>query len=159
MGVAGSGKTTIGQRLATRFGWEFADGDDYHSPANVEKMRHGIPLTDEDRVPWLATLSQMIAGWIAAGKNAVLACSALKETYRQELRVGPEVHFVYLKAAPEVLAQRLRGRVGHYMKARMLESQLDVLEEPRDALVVDVSGTAEESAEKIVRGMGLAKTG
>lgn len=159
MGVAGSGKTTIGTRLAARFGWEFADGDDYHSPTNVEKMRNGIPLTDEDRAPWLATLRRTIEGWIGAGKNTVLACSALKETYRQELQVGPEVRFVYLKAAPEVFAMRLRGRAGHYMKPGMLESQLETLEEPKDALVVDVSGTVEESVGAIVRGMGLARFG
>lgn len=159
MGVAGSGKTTIGTRLAKRFGWRFADADDYHSAGNVEKMRHGIPLTDADRAPWLATLRELIEGWMAAGSSAVLACSALKESYREELRVGPEVRFVYLKAAPEVLAKRLRVRAGHYMKAGMLESQLEALEEPPDALVVDVSGTIEESVGKIVRGIGLPQTG
>lgn len=158
MGVAGSGKTTIGTRLSTQFGWEFADADDYHSAANVKKMRNGIPLTDADRAPWLATLRGMIEGWIRAGKSAVLACSALKEEYRGELRVGPEVRFVYLKAAPAVLAERLRARAAHYMKAGMLESQLETLEEPRDALAVDVSGTVEESVGAIVRGMGLART-
>ena len=159
MGVAGSGKTTIGTQLAARFGWEFADADAYHSPTNVEKMRNGIPLTDEDRAPWLATLRRMIEGWIGAGTNAALACSALKQTYRQELQVGPQVRFVYLKAAPEVLAMRLRGRAGHYMKAGMLESQLETLEEPKDALVVDVSGTVDDSVGAIVRGMQLERLG
>jgi len=159
MGVAGSGKTTIGTRLAKGFGWRFADADDYHSAGNVEKMRQGIPLTDADRAPWLATLRQLIEGWMAAGSSAVLACSALKESYREELRVGREVRFVYLKAAPEVLAKRLRVRAGHYMKAGMLESQLEALEEPPDALVVDVSGTIEESVGKIVRGIGFPQTG
>jgi len=159
MGVAGSGKTTIGTRLAKGLGWRFADADDYHSAGNVEKMRQGIPLTDGDRAPWLATLRQLIEGWMAAGSSAVLACSALKESYREELRVGREVRFVYLKAAPEVLAKRLRVRAGHYMKAGMLESQLEALEEPPDALVVDVSGTIEESVGKIVRGIGFPQTG
>jgi carbohydrate kinase (thermoresistant glucokinase family) len=91
MGVSGSGKTTVGRLLASELGWEFADGDDYHPAANVEKMRNGIPLTDADRAPWLETLRALIAGWIAAGKNAVLACSALKRAYRQSLRVAPGV--------------------------------------------------------------------
>src|SRR5215831_14473015 len=132
MGVAGSGKTTIGTRLSRQFGWEFADADDYHSAGNVAKMRNGIPLTDADRAPWLATLRGMIEEWIRGGKSAVLACSALKEEYRDELRVGREVRFVYLKAAPAVLAERLRAWAAHYMKAGMLESQLETLEEPRD---------------------------
>ena len=156
MGVAGSGKTTIGTQLAARFGWEFADADAYHSPTNVEKMRNGIPLTDEDRAPWLATLRRMIEGWIGAGMNAALACSALKQTYRQELQVGPQVRFVYLKAAPEVLAMRLRGRAGHYMKENMLKSQFATLEVPQDALTVDVSGTIEDSVRKVREQLKLA---
>src|ERR1035438_10634917 len=96
MGVAGAGKTTVGQLLASKLGWDFADADDYHSATSIEKMRNGIPLTDADRAPWLEALRALISGWIGAGKNAVLACSALKRTYRDQLRVGPEVCLVYL---------------------------------------------------------------
>src|ERR1700724_300293 len=103
MGVSGSGKTTVGQLLASQLGWEFADGDDYHPAANVEKMRNGIPLTDAARAPWLETLRARIAGWIAAKKNAVLACSALKRAYRERLRIGREVRVVYLRGTPELL--------------------------------------------------------
>src|SRR5271154_2729799 len=138
MGVAGSGKTTVGKLLASQLGWEFADGDDYHSAANVEKMRSGIPLTDADRAPWLETLRALINGWIAAGTNAVLACSALKELYRETLQVGPEVRLVYLKGTPELLRQRLHARTGHYMTEGMLQSQLAALEEPENAVVVGV---------------------
>src|SRR5260221_1798531 len=138
MGVSGSGKTTGGELLAAGLGWEFADRDDFHPPANVEKMRNGIPLTGADRALWLETLRALIAGWIAAGKNVVLACSALKRAYRESLRVGPEVQVVYLRGTSQVLQQRLRARVGHFMTERMLEGQLAALEEPEDAAVVDV---------------------
>jgi gluconokinase len=155
MGVSGSGKTTVGQLLASQLGWEFADGDDYHTAANVEKMRNGIPLTDADRAPWLETLRALIAGWIAAGKNAVLACSALKRADREILRVAPEVQVVYLKGTPQLLRQRLRSRVGHFMTERMLESQLAALEEPEDAVVVDVDQSPAEIVAKIRAGLGL----
>ena len=155
MGVSGSGKTTVGQLLASELEWEFADGDDYHPAANVEKMRNGIPLTDADRAPWLETLRALINGWIAAGKNAVLACSALKRAYRESLRVAPEVQVVYLKGTPELLRQRLRGRVGHFMTERMLESQLAALEEPEDAVVVEVDRTSEEIVAEILARLGL----
>jgi carbohydrate kinase (thermoresistant glucokinase family) len=100
MGVSGAGKTAVGQLLAQQLKWEFADADDYHSAINIEKMRQGIPLTDSDRAPWLETLRALITTWIATGKNAVLACSALKRTYREELRIAPEVQVVYLKGPP-----------------------------------------------------------
>jgi gluconokinase len=136
MGVSGAGKTTIGELLASDLRWQFADADDYHSAANIEKMRNGIPLTDADRAPWLETLRSLIASWIAAKTNAVVGCSALKQAYREILEVSPEVHTVYLKATPEVLAQRLRARQ-HFMTERMLQSQLATLEEPGDAIVIN----------------------
>lgn len=138
MGVSGSGKTTVGQLLATQLGWQFADADDYHSASNIEKMRTGIPLTDDDRAPWLAILHSMCAQWIATRKNAVLACSALKRAYREELRISPNVKFVYLKGSPQLLCERLHARTGHFMTERMLTSQLEALEEPEDALIVEV---------------------
>ncbi len=137
MGVAGAGKTTVGKLLAAQLGWEFADADDYHSAANVEKMRHGIPLTDSDRAPWLEALRTLISGWLTARKNAVLACSALKQSYRDILRVSPEVCIVYLRVSAEVLHQRLRERHGHFMTEAMLQSQLADLEEPKDAVIID----------------------
>jgi gluconokinase len=149
MGAAGAGKTTVGKLLALQLAWPFADGDDYHPPANLEKMRNGIPLTDSDRAPWLEILCSLIAGWIQEGKSAVLACSALKRAYRERLRVGPEVKFVYLKGDPLLLQTRLNARHGHYMTARMLESQLAALEEPQCSFVVDVGHSPEEIAAEI----------
>jgi len=155
MGVSGSGKTTVGQLLASQLGWEFADGDDYHPAANVEKLRNGIPLTDADRAPWLETLRALIAGWIAAGKNTVLACSALKRAYRESLQIGPEVRVVYLRGTPQLLRQRLRARVGHFMTERMLGSQLEALQEPEDSVVVDVDRLPAEIVGGILARLGL----
>ena len=147
MGVSGAGKTTVGTVLAAQLGWAFADGDDYHPAANAEKMRKGIPLTDADREPWLESLRSLIVAWMAAGKSAVLACSALKQAYRDRLIVGAAVRVVYLKADRELLRERLLLRRGHYMKEGMLESQIATLEEPADAIVLD----ARSSVEDIVR--------
>src|SRR6266478_6149108 len=156
MGVSGAGKTTIGRLLASELGWDFADADDYHPPANVEKMRSGIPLTDADRTPWLETLRTLIAGRIAAGKNTVLACSALKREYRQLLHVAPEVKVAYLKGTAEILRQRLRARRGHFMTEQMLDSQLAALEEPEDAVVVDGDRSPAEVVAEIRAGLALA---
>ena len=149
MGVSGAGKTTVGKLLASQLGWEFADGDDYHSAANVQKMRNGISLTDADRAPWLESLRALIGGWIASGKSGVLACSALKKEYRHRLVVSPEVHVVYLKVDRAVLRKRLLGRHGHYMKEGMLDSQIATLEEPEDAVVVDGGRSAEDVVREI----------
>jgi gluconokinase len=138
MGVSGAGKTTVGQLLASGLGWEFVDADDYHSLQNVQKMRRGIPLTDEDRAPWLEALRSLIADRIAAGQNAVLACSALKQAYREELQVTPEAKIVYLKGTVELLRQRLHERVGHFMTEPMLDSQLAALEAPADTVTVNI---------------------
>lgn len=155
MGVSGAGKTTVGQLLATQLAWEFADADDYHSAANIEKMRTGIPLTDADRAPWLETLRTLIAGWIAARKNAVLACSALKQAYRERLQISSEVRLVHLKGSPSLLHHRLHSRIGHYMTEPMLASQLAALEEPEHALVVDVNASPAEIAAKIRTSLAL----
>ena len=151
MGVSGAGKTTVGTMLASQLGWEFADADDYHPAANVEKMRNGIPLTDADREPWLESLRSLIAAWMAAGKSAVLACSALKQAYRDRLTVGESVRVVYLKADRELLRERLLLRRGHYMKEGMLESQIETLEEPANAIALDARSSVEEIVRAIRR--------
>jgi gluconokinase len=155
MGVSGTGKTTIGERLAEALGGEFAEGDAYHPPANVEKMRQGIPLDDADRQPWLETLGREIGNWLDAGRTVVLACSALKQSYRKVLRGDrPGVAFVYLKGDPALIRARLAGRRGHYMPPSLLESQLATLEEPKSALVVGIDGSPEEIVRQILTALG-----
>lgn len=152
MGPAGSGKTTIGKLLAAQFSWEFADGDDFHPPANVAKMSRGIPLTDEDRLPWLQSIRDAMQQWLAQGRNVVLACSALKRSYRDLLGIGSNtknIKLVYLKGSFDLLLERLHSRKGHYMKEQMLASQLADLEEPADAIIIDISKTAEEIVSEI----------
>ncbi len=149
MGIVGSGKTTIGSLLASNHGWKFADADDFHSPANKEKMRKGIGLTDADRAPWLRSLHDAIVEWTNAGESVVLACSALKESYRAELGVGPQVKFVYLKGSRELIRQRLRARHGHFASESILDSQLATLEEPKDAITVDVNRGPEDIVREI----------
>jgi gluconokinase len=144
MGVSGAGKTTVGKLLASELGWDFVDGDDYHPAANIEKMKNGIPLTDVDRAPWLETLRALIEDRIAKKQNMILACSALKRAYRSILQVTPEVKTVYLKGTAEILRQRLNARRGHYMSERMLDSQLQTLEPPDDATVINVDGPPAE---------------
>ena len=155
MGVSGAGKTTVGSLLAQELHWDFADADDFHSVANIEKMRAGIPLTDADRAPWLDTLRALVARWIAENKNAVLACSALKRSYRSLLQVDERVHFVYLKGDRDLFSQRLLDRPHHYMKQQMLDSQLLTLEPPLDAIVVDANATPESIASEIRRQLDL----
>ena len=155
MGVTGAGKTTVGNLLARQLGWESADADSFHSPANVEKIRRGIPLDDADRAPWLAALRQAIEGWVAAHKNVVLACSALKKSYRDELSVSDEVKFVYLKGSYDLIYQRLRGRHGHFASAKILASQFADLEEPDDAFTVDIDQSPEQIVAAIRQGLGL----
>jgi gluconokinase len=151
MGVSGTGKTTVGQLLAKALGGEFAEGDDYHPPANVEKMRQGIPLDDADRQPWLETLSRAIGAWLDAGRTVVLACSALKHSYRDTLRDDHEgVVFVYLKGDPLVIRDRLAGRRGHYMPTSLLDSQIATLEEPKSAIAVGIDGRPEDIVEHIL---------
>ncbi len=152
MGVSGSGKTTIGLQLAERLGWPFYDGDDFHSPANIEKMRHDIPLTDADRQGWLSTLADLIRDHLARGNPGILACSALKQAYRDRLCVDPDaVRFVYLKGTYEEIWERMQHRSGHYMKPEMLASQFVTLEEPSDALVVEINQPPEQVVNFILR--------
>jgi gluconokinase len=155
MGVVGSGKTTVGRLLAEQLIWEFADADDFHPPSNVEKIRRGIPLTDADREPWLQALREATGSWISEGRNVVLACSALKRVYRRELEVGPEVRFVYLKGTPDLIAERLRLRQGHFADDKILTSQFADLEEPEDALAVEIAATPQQIVAEVRKKLGL----
>ncbi|MCB2168877.1 MAG: gluconokinase [Deltaproteobacteria bacterium] len=140
MGVSGSGKTTIGERLAVEMGWPFYDGDDFHPRTNIEKMRGGVALTDEDRGVWLDRLRDFMRQLIDQEKSAIVACSALKEAYRRRLKSGsPHITFVYLKGDFDLIQRRMQDRAGHFMKAGLLESQFETLEEPDDAVTVDIA--------------------
>jgi gluconokinase len=157
MGVSGTGKTAVGTRLARGLGGEFVEGDDYHPPANVEKMRSGMPLDDADRQPWLETLSREIGRWLDAGKTVVLACSALKQRYRDILKAGRAgVRFVHLEGDPDLIRSRLAQRRGHYMPASLLDSQFAALEEPADAITVTVEGTPDEIVAEIVKALNTS---
>lgn len=150
MGPAGCGKTTIGRLLARRLGWPFLDGDDFHPPANVAKMHSGMPLDDADRRPWLAALRREIQARLHAGQSAVLACSALKEAYRDLLGVDQQtVKTVYLKGTFDLLQRRLTGRRGHFMPPELLRSQIDTLEIPASGLTVDIDADPEAVVERI----------
>ncbi len=154
MGVAGAGKTTIGQLLAQRLGWPFHDADDFHPPANVAKMRAGIPLTDEDRVPWLAQLNELAKSANNAGHRLIIGCSALKARYREQLAAGVEgMRFVYLQGSQDLIARRMAARRGHFMPPGLLDSQFAALEEPTDAIVVSIEQAPEAIVEEIVRAM------
>lgn len=155
MGVSGSGKSTVGELLAERTGATFYDADDFHPRANVEKMRSGLPLTDEDRWPWLEELRALITSCLERGERAVLACSALKEEYRECLQVDGQVKFVYLKGDYSLIEERLKHRHGHFMKQGLLESQFEALEEPRHALYVEVNAPPEEIVETIKERLNL----
>ncbi len=155
MGVVGAGKTTVGKLLASELGWQFADADDFHPASNVEKISHGIPLTDEDREPWLDRLRGAILQWIANGQSAVLACSALKRSYRLALQAAPEVRFVFLNGSAALIAQRLHARQGHFAGEAILASQLADLEEPDDAVKVEISGTPQQIVDQIRKALGL----
>ncbi|MDB6127255.1 MAG: gluconate kinase [Verrucomicrobia bacterium] len=155
MGVAGSGKTTIGEQLAQELGWAFADADRFHPTANVAKMSAGQPLDDRDRAPWLAAIRSYIDDTVAAGRNAVVTCSALKERYRTALIGDPQlVKLVYLRGTKEILWERISGRKNHFMKPAMLDSQLAALEEPSAALVVEIDQPLSEVVAAIRRGLG-----
>ena len=145
MGVSGSGKTTIGRMLAESLGWEFNDADDLHPEANKRKMHSGMALTDDDRAPWLLAIRNLIQSIMSSGKNAVVACSALKQSYRDEIVVDPKlVKVVFLKGSAELIASRIQNRIGHFMNPALLQSQFDTLEEPRDSITVDIAAMPEE---------------
>jgi gluconokinase len=159
-GVSGSGKTTVGESLARRLAWPFTDGDSLHPAANIAKMRAGVPLTDEDRWPWLAAVAAVIDERIAAGQSAVVACSALKRSYRDLLLAGrPAVRMVFLDVDHDLLAARLAARHGHFFRADLLASQLADLENPQPAeriLVLPAVGTPEQIAQQIISRLQLA---
>src|SRR6266446_3253385 len=155
MGVTGAGKTTIGTTLAKQLNWEFADADTFHPPANIEKMSHGIPLKDADRAPWLAAMRKAILEWIAAGKNVILACSALKRAYRDELRPSAEVKIIYLKGTYTLFAERIRHRHGHFAGEQILAGQFADLEEPEDAITIDAALPPQQIVAEIRKQLGL----
>ncbi len=155
MGVAGAGKTTIGKLLAEQLGWMFADADDFHSAANIEKIRQGAALDERDREPWLEAIRTAELRWTCERQDVVLACSALRQVYREKLDVGLEVRFVYLKASRELISQRLLSRRGHFAKPLLLASQFDTLEEPHDAITVAAERLPGDIATEIRTRLGL----
>ncbi len=155
MGVSGSGKSTVAAPLAARLGWPFQEGDALHPPANIAKMKAGIPLTDADRAPWLAAIAAWIDGQVAVGEGGIVTCSALKRAYRDRLTRGrPRVRIVYLQGSPAVLAARLARRRGHFMPPSLLPSQLQDLEPPtpdEHPIVIDIDQPVAAQVEEIVR--------
>jgi gluconokinase len=155
MGVTGSGKTTVGSLLAKRLGWEFADADDFHSAANKDKMHRGIPLTDADRMPWLAAIHEKLARTDAEHRSLVLGCSALKQSYRDQLFRDLQVRLVYLKGSYELIDHRLHDRKGHFADDKILAAQFADLQEPWDAVTVDISGAPAQIVDEICRALNL----
>ena len=151
MGVSGCGKTTVGRLLAGRLNWEFYDADNFHPIENITKMANGIPLTDADREPWLDGLRHQISDCLTENRPGVLACSALKQKYRSKLVEGDrDILIVYLRGGFDLIWSRMSQRPDHYMKPNMLHSQFEALEEPADALVVDIGATPGELCEEIL---------
>ena len=154
MGVSGSGKTTLGQALARHLGWEFIEGDAHHPEANLAKMARGEPLDDADRLPWLEALHRIVVAHAAAGRDLILACSALKRRYRDLLTRGvADSRFVFLRGDSEAIAGRLATRTGHFMPASLLASQYADLEPPADALVVSAARPTEEQVQQVVHAL------
>jgi gluconokinase len=151
-GVSGAGKTTIGKLLAEQLGWKFYEADDFHPHANIQKMRSGHPLTDEDRWPWLERLREQITHSLAAKENAALACSALKRAYRERLRVSNDVKFVFLRGDYALIENQIRQRRGHFMNPELLKSQFADLEEPQpneDVVTIELGQTPEDTVKEI----------
>jgi gluconokinase len=158
MGVSGSGKTTFAQALVKATGWQFAEGDDYHSPANKARMHASIPLTDEDRAPWLATLHDLITGWFQRGEHGILTCSALKQSYRETLIAGlpaTTYRFVVMEAPKNVIAERMQARHDHFMSPALLDSQIATLEPPANALHASAQLPPEISAQKVLEALDI----
>lgn len=155
MGVSGSGKTSVGKALSDKLGWQFKDADDYHPMVNKEKMRQGFPLNDQDREPWLQILRAKILSWSQDKIPTILACSALKQSYREILAEKSPVTFVYLKTERDVLQKRLESRSHEYMNPALLDSQLSTMEEPDEALVIDGNLPIDEILVSIVQALGL----
>lgn len=159
MGVSGSGKTTVAELLAERLGWTFAEADDFHPPANIEKMSAGTPLTDEDRWPWLRTIAEWLSTKTAAGQSTVVTCSALRRVYRDLLREGEgQVRFVHLTGSMDTIESRLDDRAGHFMPPALLGSQFDTLEpldNDEDGVVVSINATPEEIVDDVVARLGI----
>ena len=154
MGVAGCGKTTVGKSPAKHMGWDFYDADDFHPPENIAKMANGIPLNDADRSPWLASLRNLISSSLIENRPGVLACSALKESYRQQLLTdSDDAQIVFLKGNYDLIWSRLSMRNDHYMKPQMLQSQFETLEEPANTLTVDISKSINDIVQEILIGL------
>lgn len=156
MGVSGSGKSTVGEALAQSLHCRFLDADDFHPPENVAKMASGVPLTDDDRWPWLDRLAEELGATLARGERAVLACSALKAIYRQRLQRAGDVRIVYLKGDQATIAARIAARSHQYMPPSLLPSQLATLEEPADAVVVDIREPVATQVQFIRHALGVA---
>lgn len=157
MGVAGSGKTAVGMQVAQKLGWLFLDADNFHPPANIEKMKHGIPLNDEDRAPWLRRLHDELQQQIDNGRSVILACSALKESYRKVLSdetTPPK--FVYLDVDPETIQNRLQHRTAHFFPKELMESQFAALEKPKDAIIVDARKSLAEVVDQVVQALEVS---
>jgi gluconokinase len=156
MGVTGSGKTTVGEQLASKLGWTFADADDFHPTSNKAKMHAGIALTDDDRWPWLEALRRLIEQSLASHRSLAVACSALKNVYRDVLAGGLEdVHFVLLDGNPEVLRSRLKQRHHEFMNPALLQSQIDTLERPADAIIIEIEWPVDEQVRRIRAALGV----
>ena len=156
MGVAGSGKSTVGRFLARQLGWTFLDGDDFHPAANVEKMSHGIPLSDDDRLPWLQLIRKEIERLRESAQSAVVACSALKSSYRHILAADdPDTRFIFLQGTYEEFYERLAERTGHFMKPDMLQSQFDTLEVTSDLIAVRAMDSPAKITEEVRKRLGI----
>jgi len=156
MGTTGAGKTTVGKLLAERLGWIFLDADDFHPEANIEKMKHGIPLTDADRAPWLANVHAELLRQSQSGQNVVLACSALKQSYRETLSAGLDFRIVYLRGTFDEMRRHILARHGHFAGEAILAGQFADLEEPQDALVLNVAHAPAALVGEAIAGLGLA---
>jgi gluconokinase len=163
MGVSGSGKTTVAAMLAGRLDWKFEEGDALHPQANVDKMHHGIPLTDADRLPWLDSIAALIDRWIAEGVSGIITCSAFKRAYRERIREGRSaVELIYLHGARELVSARITQRMGHFMPPSLLASQFETLEEPgkdEPVITVDIGGSPDQIVETILTALQLEHRG